>query len=83
MGVGGECLGQTVAASCPPSPGSGSAPWDCTAIANGMIAWWGGRGGEQAAGDKGAAPITTAVMDGQACSEEGSLDKWFLLLQPG
>lgn len=56
--------------------------WDCTAMANGMIALWGGREGQQAAGDR-AAPVTTAVMDGQACREEGSLDKWFLLLQPG
>lgn len=56
----------------PPCPGSGSFPWDCTAMANGMIAWWGGRGGQQAAGDKRAAPVTSAVMDGQAWNEEGS-----------
>lgn len=83
MGVGGECLGQTVAASCPPPRGQVVLPlprvrrcsWDCTAMANGMIALWGGREGQQAAGDKRAAPVTTAVMDGQACSEEGSFDK--------
>lgn len=41
-------------------------------MANGMIAWWGGKEDQQAAGDKGAAPVTAAVMDGQACTEEGS-----------
>lgn len=53
----------------PHFPGGSSSPWDCTAMANGMIAWWSRRGGQQAAG---ATSVTAAVMDGQACTEEGS-----------
>lgn len=41
-------------------------------MANGMIAWRGGREGSRLQVTNERAPVPAAVMDGQACNEEGS-----------